>query len=439
MVHKIKEFLKGLGKSQPSEVEEDLMVEDEEEQSVLQKSVFSKRDVQKGIGVIFQTKNDMSKSDKGEFNKRLFSLETAEGISYLFRGRSKLKYPRETAIAILDGIENGFRNIILVLKKDVVLITKGEREGVFYVELMPRNKYDKINANGFFGEGYFEGEPYRVVEDIEETAQLYIKDNSTKTKLLLLLFLMIAGAAGYVKYQEDQGNKTHVKPPMPILDQPSEQEHNYYKHMLSIDLFKSIVDKAKKVAKESNNGLDTVHTTRLASVSFSQYTNIEQQQPYYDEEENEWLYEDELKKRGGLNAVYTMTIEKNYPDIGYAFKEKVGSKKIYRKDETKELQKIFNPDGAFFEKIPLTKECVVKALKLGKIKERNNGSIHFVISGKSNTGNYPYVVKIVDILKECPAYIENSTMSEMGFIDGNLIMYYDFKSSKKDTNSSDGE
>ena len=387
------------------------------------KELLSKHtDTAAGNQILFAPEKEISKEELKQYQKKLYSFSTPEGVGYIMRGSIKIPHTKEIALGILDAQDNGYSNVVIEKDKVAIFVrTLSDNSHIHVVEEISRSEVGEDIE--IFAENYFQGYGFKLVKETKDLEKLYIKSYANKFRIFALIAMLIMGSAMYLQYIKTHGTK-RAKAQRPNLPVVSPVEKNDAKHTISI----KFMDKLLKEVEEISLGKSIVKATsntRISNIMFNPYDIIQPQVPYYDEEDNAWYYSDDTTKRGGVRLAYHITIQKSYPEKLYRHKGDIGDKSIYTKESRGEIEHFFDPEQSRDRKVPISISCLQKAFDIGKIQKRDAGLMQVAINNK-NYSNLEMVALLNDTLRQCPAYIDSMSINGNGEVEGNLYFYYKF-------------
>lgn len=374
--------------------------------------------------IAFAPEKEMDDEIRKQYPKKLFGFTTPEGVKYVMRGTKKFSYEKEIALGIIGGKDGGYSNVV-VEKNDMLILIHQVPNSPFVFEIETTSISDIDSSIEQFGENYFQGYGFKVIDNLKELEKIYMHSNADKYKIAAIVLMVVVGTGMYIEHSEQQ--KSIIQKPLPPhLPPVSAVEQNEIRHSISLDMFKRLLSQIKNISK-SKRPEGNMQNTRISNITLDPYEIIQPQTPFYDESSNTWRYSDENTKRGGLKLRYRITTEKTYPENGYTHKSDLKNKHIYTKETSGTIEKFFNPniDTSRGKKIPVSTSCLQKALKLGKVKKRDSGLLEISIK-KGNRTNYMTIASIEKLMASCPVYVNGISIDGNGQVNGKLFYYYKF-------------
>lgn len=289
------------------------------------------------------------------------------------------------------------------------------------------NSEDEIEVTVYYAEGPLEDdEIYDINEEIhqglgaieiskspEEIKKEYVKDDTLK---ILLVVLLLAGVIGYASYallfEEEEKPVVHKKP---VVRPLTEYERNELRREIS----KSIMaDLAKDILKIKSEPL--IENRRIEKVVV-RLSNLKPQRPYKTKS-GEWKFKTKWK-RGGYYVSVMKTYAQDFPGVGFKKKgEGVFQKKVSKKRKWTELDmnasKLLHPSY-------LTKECLIAPLYYQDaspdIISRSASTIKIALRNTYPSG---FLKDFYEYFEKCPAYLEKIGLnSGKGKINMTITLY----------------
>ena len=351
-----------------------------------------------------------SKNERGDYTKKAYSFFDNDKVSYVLYLKDKKAIAginaERLALSTYDALVfKEFKNFYYEIDDNHFIFVKTEDQSspeshVFTFEIIPKDEIGE--SENEFADNYFEGYPYEKVSATLKDLRAYKKSNILLIGLFLLL-LALALAFVYFNFFDKQ-NIQKVKPPKPYVAPMTMSEKNAIKNKMSIDFIEDTLNKVDKITTKGDL-LTNINTTRFSMLELREYTEIAQEEPYYDEESNQWLYSNEEAKKGGFEVQGLTTIQKVIADVHYEANEVGNDDIVYQTDDG--YNNIVYANNFSYDTKLLTKKCLVDIMELNatKVLRRDTDTIDFETK---DVVPVIFLKEMRKLVKVCPIYLKRN-------------------------------